>query len=33
MALTNEGFRGIGFHKDKQYDFSIMARTEKPTQC
>ena len=30
-ALSNEGFRGIGFHKEKQYDFSIMARTEKPT--
>ena len=30
-SLTNEGFRGIGVHKDKQYDFSIMARTEKPT--
>ena len=30
-SLSNEGFRGIGFHKEKQYDFSIMARTEKPT--
>jgi alpha-L-arabinofuranosidase len=30
-SLTNEGFRGIGLHKDKQYDFSIMARAEKPT--
>jgi len=30
-SLSNEGFRGIGVHKDKQYDFSIMARTEKPT--
>ena len=29
-SLTNEGFRGIGLHKEKQYDFSIMARTEKP---
>jgi len=29
-SLSNEGFRGIGVHKDKQYDFSIMARTEKP---
>jgi len=30
-SMSNEGFRGIGFHKEKQYDFSIMARTEKPT--
>src|SRR5687767_4919203 len=30
-SLSNDGFRGIGVHKDKQYDFSIMARTEKPT--
>ena len=30
-SLTNEGFRGIGVHKDKQYDFSILVRTEKPT--
>src|SRR5688572_9535189 len=30
-SLTNEGFRGIGLHKEKQYDFSMMARTEKPT--
>ena len=30
-SLSNEGFRGIGFHKGKQYDFSIMARTEKST--
>jgi alpha-L-arabinofuranosidase len=29
-SLSNDGFRGIGLHKDKQYDFSIMARTEKP---
>ena len=28
-SLTNEGFRGIGLHKAKEYDFSIMARTEK----
>src|SRR5688500_17775680 len=27
-SLSNEGFRGIGVHKGKQYDFSIMARTE-----
>ena len=25
-ALTNEGFRGIGVHKGKQYDFSVMAK-------
>jgi alpha-N-arabinofuranosidase len=25
-ALTNEGFRGMGIKKDKQYRFSIMAR-------
>jgi len=25
-SLTNEGFRGIGIHKDKRYDFSILAR-------
>jgi len=30
-SLSNDGFRGIGVHKEKQYDFSIMARTEKPT--
>ena len=30
-TLANEGFRGIGLHKEKQYDFSIMARTEKST--
>src|SRR6187399_1309359 len=30
-SLSNEGFRGIGVHKEKRYDFSIMARTEKPT--
>jgi len=29
-SLSNDGFRGIGLHKEKQYDFSIMARTEKP---
>ncbi len=28
-SLTNEGFRGIGLHKGKQYDFSIMARADK----
>ena len=30
-SFSNDGFRGIGVHKEKQYDFSIMARTEKPT--
>ena len=30
-SFSNDGFRGIGLHKEKQYDFSIMARTEKPT--
>lgn len=30
-SLTNEGFRGIGIHKGQQYDFSIMAKAEKPT--
>ncbi len=30
-SLTNDGFRGIGVHKDKQYNFSILARAEKPT--
>ena len=30
-SLSNDGFRGIGLHKQKQYDFSVMARTEKPT--
>lgn len=30
-SLTNEGFRGIGIHKGQQYDFSIIARAEKPT--
>src|SRR6187431_2741247 len=29
-SLTNEGFRGIGLHKEKQYDLSMMVRTEKP---
>jgi alpha-L-arabinofuranosidase len=29
-SLSNEGFRGMGIHKEKRYDFSIMARTEKP---
>ena len=25
-SLSNEGFRGIGVHKGKQYDFSMLAR-------
>jgi len=29
FSLINEGFRGMGFHKEKQYDFSIMVRTER----
>jgi len=28
FSLINEGFRGMGFHKEKQYDFSIMVRTK-----
>ena len=31
--LTNDGFRGMGFHKGKQYDFSIMLRVENPANC
>src|SRR6185503_3432847 len=31
FSLSNEGFRGMGFHKEKQYDFSIMIRAERPT--
>jgi alpha-L-arabinofuranosidase len=30
-SFSNEGFRGIGVHREKQYDFSIMTRMEKPT--
>lgn len=26
-SLHNEGFRGIGYHQQKKYNFSIMART------
>jgi hypothetical protein len=26
FSLTNEGFRGMGFYKEKQYDLSIMIR-------
>ncbi|MFM2361475.1 MAG: hypothetical protein RLZZ316_377 [Bacteroidota bacterium] len=29
-ALSNEGFRGMGFHKEKQYVFSLMARVLTP---
>lgn len=25
-SLTNEGFRGMGFHNNRQYDFSVQAR-------
>ncbi len=31
--LTNDGFRGMGFHKGKQYDFSIMLRVGNPGNC
>jgi len=31
FSLTNEGFRGMGFHKEKQYDLSIMIRAANPT--
>jgi len=27
LSLSNEGFRGMGFHSGKQYDFSIMAKS------
>ena len=30
FSLANEGFRGMGFHKEKQYDFSMMIRAEQP---
>lgn len=29
-SLANEGFRGMGFHKGKHYDFSILVRSENP---
>lgn len=29
-ALSNEGFRGMGFHKESQYDFSVLARVLTP---
>lgn len=28
-GLENEGFRGIGIHKDEMYDLTLHARTEK----
>jgi hypothetical protein len=31
FSLSNEGFRGMGFYKEKQYDLSILIRTENPT--
>ena len=30
-SLMNDGFRGMGFHKEKQYDFSIMTRSDDPS--
>jgi hypothetical protein len=30
FSLANEGFRGMGFHKEKQYDFSMMIRAVQP---
>ena len=27
--LTNEGFRGMGFHKEKQYNFSVLLKAVK----
>ena len=27
FGITNEGFRGMGVHKDAQYSFSLMARS------
>lgn len=32
-SLANEGFRGMGFHKGKQYDFSILVRSENSKDC
>lgn len=28
-SLTNEGFRGMGFHKEKQYNFSVLLKAVK----
>jgi len=30
FSLSNEGFRGMGFHKEKQYDLSMMIRSGNP---
>lgn len=32
-SLANKGFRGMGFHKGKQYDFSIMVRSDNSKDC
>lgn len=29
-SLTNEGFRGMGFHKEKKYNFSVLLKAVKP---
>ena len=31
-GITNEGFRGMGIKKDRQYDFSVWARNEKESK-
>ena len=28
-GLSNEGFRGVGIHKNEQYNFSILARNRE----
>jgi alpha-L-arabinofuranosidase len=30
-SLMNDGFRGMGFHKNKQYDFSILISSGNPS--
>ena len=30
FSLSNDGFRGMGFHKEKQYVFSMMIRSAHP---
>ena len=30
-SLMNDGIRSMGFHKEKQYDFSIMTRSDDPS--
>lgn len=30
LGITNEGFRGMGFKQDLEYDFSILYRQENP---